>query len=66
VAACAPRPAATAARGPGFSWNVDRPGVGIVVGGDIAVVLAVEAMRDEGLERTGAIDSHRQPAAAER
>jgi YceI-like domain len=50
----------------GISWNDDTAGGGIVVSSDIAVVLDVEAMRDEELERTGALDYYRQRAGAER
>ena len=50
----------------GISWNDDVPGGGVVVGNDIAVVLDVEAMRDDDLDRTGALDYYRQRAAVER
>jgi polyisoprenoid-binding protein YceI len=43
----------------GVSWQDEIPGGGVVVGNEISLVLDVEAMRDEDLERTGAIEYYR-------
>ena len=41
------------------SWQDEIPGGGVVVSNEIELVLDVEAMLDEDLERTGAIDYYR-------
>jgi polyisoprenoid-binding protein YceI len=41
------------------SWQDQLPGGGVVVGNDIDVVLDAEAILDEDLERTGAIEYYR-------
>ena len=41
------------------SWQDEIPGCGVVVSNEIELVLDVEAMLDEDLERTGAIDYYR-------
>jgi len=43
----------------GVSWQDRLPGAGVVVGNEIDVVLDVEAILDEDLERTGAIEYYR-------
>ncbi|HEY1634220.1 MAG TPA: YceI family protein [Acidimicrobiales bacterium] len=43
----------------GVSWQDRLPGAGVVVGNEIDVVLDVEAVLDEDLERTGAIAYYR-------
>ena len=43
----------------GVSWQDRLPGEGLVVGNEIEVVLDVEAILDEDLERTGAIEYYR-------
>ena len=44
----------------GVSWQDRLPGAGVVVGNEIDVVLDVEAILDEDLERTGAIEYYRE------
>ncbi len=46
----------------GVSWQDRLPGAGVVVGNEIDVVLDVEAIRDDDLERTGAIEYYRDQA----
>lgn len=46
----------TAATDFGVSWQDELPGGGVVVSNEIAVTLAIEAIADEDLERTGAIE----------
>ena len=46
----------------GVSWQDHLPGAGVVVGNEIDVVLDVEAILDEDLERTGAIEYYREQA----
>jgi polyisoprenoid-binding protein YceI len=43
----------------GVSWQDDLPGGGVVVANEVLLVLDVEAMRTEDLERTGAIEYYR-------
>ena len=43
----------------GVSWQDELPGGGVVVSNEIALILDVEAIRDEDLERTGAIEYYR-------
>jgi polyisoprenoid-binding protein YceI len=43
----------------GVSWQDEIPGGGVVVGNEIGLVLDVEAILLEDLERTGAIDYYR-------
>ncbi|TMM13331.1 MAG: YceI family protein [Actinobacteria bacterium] len=43
----------------GVSWQDQLPGAGVVVSNEIDVVLDVEAILDEDLERTGAIEYYR-------
>jgi len=43
----------------GVSWQDEIPGGGVVVSNEIDIVLDVEAIRLEDLERTGAIDYYR-------
>jgi polyisoprenoid-binding protein YceI len=45
----------------GVSWQDRLPGAGVVVGNEVDVVLDVEAILDEDLERTGAIEYYREP-----
>jgi polyisoprenoid-binding protein YceI len=44
----------------GVSWQDEVPGGGVVAGNEIELVLDVEAMRLDDLERTGAIEYYRQ------
>lgn len=46
----------------GVSWQDQLPGGGVAVSNDIEVVLDAEAMLDEDLERTGAIEHYRDQA----
>jgi polyisoprenoid-binding protein YceI len=46
----------------GVSWQDELPGGGVVVGNEIELVLDVEAMRDEDLERTGAMEYYAETA----
>ena len=48
----------------GVSWQDEIPGGGVVVGNEIDLVLDVEAILLEDLERTGAIDYYRSEAEA--
>jgi polyisoprenoid-binding protein YceI len=48
----------------GVSWQDELPGGGVVVSNEIELVLDVEAILLEDLERTGAIDYYRERAAA--
>jgi polyisoprenoid-binding protein YceI len=48
----------------GVSWQDDLPGGGVVVSNEIDLVLDVEAILLEDLERTGAIDYYRDAAEA--
>lgn len=48
----------------GVSWQSDLPGGGLTVGSHVDVVIDVEAILFEDLERTGAIDYYRQIGAA--
>ena len=43
----------------GVSWQDEIPGGGVVAGNEIKLVLDVEAMLDDDLERTGAIELYR-------
>jgi polyisoprenoid-binding protein YceI len=43
----------------GVSWQDELPGGGVVVGNEIDLVLDVEAILLEDLERTGAIEYYR-------
>jgi polyisoprenoid-binding protein YceI len=49
----------------GVSWQDEIPGGGVVVGNEIELVLNVEAINLDDLERTGAIDYY-MPASKER
>jgi polyisoprenoid-binding protein YceI len=44
----------------GVSWQDSLPGGGVVVSNEIRLVLDVEAMHDDDLESTGAIEYYRQ------
>jgi polyisoprenoid-binding protein YceI len=44
------------------SWQDDLPGGGVVVGNEVAVALDVEAILEEDLLRTGAIQYYRDQA----
>ncbi len=44
----------------GVSWQDDLPGGGVVVSNEIELVLDVEAILLEDLERTGAIEHYRE------
>jgi polyisoprenoid-binding protein YceI len=46
----------------GVSWQDEIPGGGVVAGHEIKLVLDVEAMLDDDLERTGAIELYRPGA----
>jgi hypothetical protein len=46
------------------SWQDQIPGGGVVVGNEIDIVLDVEAILLEDLERTGAIDYYRRSPGA--
>jgi polyisoprenoid-binding protein YceI len=48
----------------GVAWQAELPGGGLTVGSHVDIVLDVEAMLLEDLERTGAIDYYRQTGAA--
>ena len=48
----------------GVSWQDELPGGGLVVNNEIELILDVEAILLEDLERTGAIDYYR-PAKAD-
>jgi hypothetical protein len=48
----------------GVSWQDELPGGGVVVSNEIDLVLDVEAILLEDLERTGAIDYYRDAAEA--
>ena len=48
----------------GVSWQDELPGGGVVVGNEIELVLDVEAILLEDLERTGAIDYYRERGSA--
>jgi polyisoprenoid-binding protein YceI len=48
----------------GVSWQDQIPGGGVVVGNEIDIVLDVEAILLEDLERTGAIDYYRRSPGA--
>ena len=43
----------------GVSWQDELPGGGVVVSSEIAVTLDIEAIADEDLEKTGAIEYYR-------
>jgi polyisoprenoid-binding protein YceI len=43
----------------GVSWQADLPGGGVAVGNEIDLTLDVEAINDDDLERTGAIEYYR-------
>ena len=43
----------------GVSWQDELPGGGVVVSNEIAVTLDIEAIADEDLEKTGAIEYYR-------
>jgi polyisoprenoid-binding protein YceI len=45
----------------GVSWQDELPGGGVVVSNHINIHLDVEAILDDDLERTGAIEYYRQP-----
>src|SRR5262249_49179321 len=47
----------------GVSWQGDVPGGGVTAGTQIDIVIDVEAMLLDDLERTGAIDYYRQAGA---
>ena len=42
-----------------MAWQDELPGGGVVVSNEIAVTLDIEAIADEDLERTGAIEYYR-------
>jgi len=44
----------------GVSWQDEIPGGGVVAGNEIDIVLDVEAIAVEDLERTGAIEYYRE------
>jgi hypothetical protein len=46
----------------GVSWQDEIPGGGVVAGNEIELVLDVEAIALEDLERTGAIEYYRDSA----